>query len=74
VAVADCALARHSYRKEQLNFTRSIVAKSFGLSSVSTVNEGPSRGILVKVVVQISYVHQMRWVGDLKERSIEDKI
>ena len=58
-----------------MNFTRSIVEKGFVLTSVSTINEGPSSGILVKVVVQISCVHQIRWWdGALKERCIEDKI
>lgn len=43
-----------------MNITRSIVAKGFGLTSVSTVNQGPSRSILVKVVGQITYVNQIR--------------
>lgn len=57
-----------------MNFTRSIVANFFVLTSVSTVKEVPSRGVLVKAVVQVSYVPQIRWDGDLKERSIECKI
>lgn len=55
-----------------MNFTRSIVEKGFLLTSVSAINEGPSSGILVKVVVQTSCVHQIRWDGALKERCIKN--
>lgn len=57
-----------------MNSTRHTVAKRFVLTSVYAVNDGPSGGFLVEVVVQIPYLHQIRQDEDLKEGPIEDKI